>query len=327
MHTKLILIVALALACEGCRGQASVETEAIRIERFDKALLRLVEAGDDVGIQGEMLCDFTEMLDVVAKGVFNMQSTEAEGFFDRLVNYYSEPNLLRLYREAVAAYDSVGDVEQQLAHAFARLKECLPAMPVPHVYMHVSGFRQNVLTADNLLSISIDRYMGVDYPLYRDFFHPYQREKMLRERVAPDMLTGWLMSEYPFDGREAVLLDRIIYEGKIRYLVARALPDAPQRLLMGYTERDLEWCRANEPELWKTIIKRRHLYTPDLLTTEKYLDDAPATFLADNAPGALGVWIGWQIVRRYADVTNSSPEDLMRNTDAQDILTKSRYKP
>ena len=80
--------------------------------------------------------------------------------------------------------------------------------------MHVSGFNQNVLVGDSLLSLSIDKYMGKDYPLYQDFFYDSQKLKMQRGLVVPDYLAGWLMSEYPFAGKENVLLDRMIYEEK-----------------------------------------------------------------------------------------------------------------
>ncbi|MDR1919792.1 MAG: gliding motility protein GldB [Tannerellaceae bacterium] len=325
MRTKIVFMVALLISCAGCKGQD--EAEAVRIYRFDKALFRLLEAGNDVGIQGELLCDYPEMMEVLGKGVLNMQSPEAPGFFDRLTTYYSEPTLKGLYRDAIAAYDSIADLERQLGQAFAYLEGCFPAMSIPRMYMHVSGLSQNVLTADNLLSISIDKYMGRDYPLYRNFFYDYQREKMQRSRIVPDYLTGWLLSEYPFAGKEDVLLERMVYEGKIKYLVSRALPEVSARELMAYTETDYAWCRKHEPEVWKTIVERKQLYTPDLISTDKYIGDAPASFLSGEAPGSLGVWIGWQIVRLYMEETGATPDMLMRNVDAQDVLTKSKYKP
>jgi hypothetical protein len=147
------------------------------------------------------------------------------------------------------------------------------------------------------------------------------------ERIAPDYLTGWLMTEYPFDGNEAVLLDRMIYEGKVKYLVAQALPGVAPHTLMGYTEEEYAWCERNEAGLWKTVVERKHLYTPDLLTTEKYIADAPASFLSDDAPGNIGVWIGLRIVGKYAKETSATPETLMRETNAQEILAQSKYKP
>ena len=92
---------------------------------------------------------------------------------------------------------------------------------------------------------------------------------MTPEHIVPDYLAGWLMSEYPFEGKENVLLDRMIYEGKIKYLIHQAFPELKPEVLMGYTETSYNWCKENESNLWKAIIERKHLYTPDLMTTNK----------------------------------------------------------
>lgn len=330
MKRKIIGALALLLCCSGCKGQegdAFRSAEPLRIHRFDKALLRLIESDNDTAIQGELLCDYPEMMNVLGKGVLNMQTPETPGFFERLASYYSEPALKSLYRDAVALYDSVPDIEQLLGKGFAYLEAHFRRMPVPQVYMHVSGLNQNVLAAEGLLSLSIDKYMGKDYPLYLPFFYEAQREKMQRACIAPDYLSGWLMSEYPFTGREDVLLERMIYEGKIKYVVSQALPDVPPHVLMGYTEEEYAWCRKHEPDVWKSMIERKHLYAADLITTRRYLDDMPASFLADDAPGSAGIWIGWQIVCKYMEQTGASPEMLMQETGAQNILARSKYKP
>ena len=200
-------------------------------------------------------------------------------------------------------------------------------MQIPAIYMHISGLNQNVLVSDSLLSISIDKYMGEDYPLYQDFFYDYQLRKMLPELIVPDFLAGWLISEFPFEGKENVLLDRMIYEGKIKYIVLHAISEISIRTLMGYTDPQEKWCLDHEKNLWKEIISRKHLYTPDHVTTNRYFEDAPCTFLTLEAPGNIGTWIGWQIINAYMKETGSTPEMLMKNTNYQEILTQSKYKP
>jgi uncharacterized protein YjaZ len=325
IYSKILFILALLISFEGCKGQT--QAEPTKISRFDKALFKLIDGNNDTAIQGQLLCDYPPMLEVVGKGVLNMPKPEAAGFFDKLINFYSEPTLKNLYRDALALYDSIPLVEQDLGNGFAYLKSSFPNMPVPAVYMHVSGLNQNVLVDKNLLSISIDKYMGKDYPLYRAYFSEAEREKMQPALIVPDYLSGWLLTEFPFTGKEAVLLERMIYEGKIRHLVAAALPNVSPNVLMGYSESAYNWCKAHEGELWKAIIDRKHLYTPDRVTTARYFESTPASFLAPEAPANLGTWIGWQIVQKYVLETGATPADLMQNTNAQEILSKSKYKP
>lgn len=329
MRSGIFFIIALLLPCLSCKGQernSFADAEPIQIHRFDKALFQLIET-DNPTMQKQLMHEYYGMLDVIGKGILNMQSPDVTDFFDRLANYYSEPTLKELYRDAITLYDSINDIEKQLGVGFAYLQAYFPSMKVPAVYMHVSGLNQNILVAENLLSISIDKYMGKTYPLYLDFFYDYQLEDMQRSHIVPDYLSGWLLSEYPFAGKDNVLLERMVYEGKMKYLVSHALPEIDSRELMGYSEKDYEWCTAHEKTIWKAIIERKHLYTPDHITTNKYFEDIPSSFLSFDAPGKLGIWIGWQIVNKYMKETNSTPEELMKQTDAQEILTASKYKP
>lgn len=331
MNFKILLTFLMTIGFCSCNGQntnANNITTAtpMPINRFDKALFQLINS-DDTTLNQQLLNQYPLMTEILGKGILNMQSPEMPGFFNKLENFYSEPTLKNLYADAIKKYDSVTETEQSLGNAFAWIQDKFPTMQIPALYMHVSGFNQNVLVGDSLLSLSIDKYMGEDYPLYQDFFYDYQRRKMQPSHVVPDYIAGWLMSEYPFNGNENVLLDRMIYEGKIKYLIHQAFPELKPEVFMGYTETSYNWCKENESNLWKAIIERKHLYTPDLMTTNKYFDNVPSIFLASDAPGNLGSWLGWQIIDKYMRETNSTPEALMQNNDSQAILTDSKYKP
>lgn len=321
----------LSVALISCNGQTSVSIDyatvkPLPVQRFDKDLLHFLDQKDESDPK-DFIKRYPQMLDVLGKAVLNMKSSDFPGFFDKLKQYYSEPTLRSLYQDAVTQYDSLEKIEKDLGYGFEYLKGQFPFMQVPAVYMHVSGLNQNVLVADSLLSLSIDKYLGEDYPLYQDFFYEFQKRKMCSALVVPDYISGWLMSEFPFDGRENVLLDRLIYEGKIKYVLSQSLAEFEEAILMGYTAKEIRWCNDHEAEIWKSMIERKHLYTPDSQTTSKYFEAAPLLFNQEGAPGNIGVWIGWQIIKKYMEETGSSVGQLMNKTDAQEILTLSKYRP
>ena len=331
MRTTLFtacFLVASLFSCDGKSNHLAGDSASIpvAINRFDKELFHTIEAGDTAALLA-LEPRYAEMLDILGKAVLNVRDPQMPGFAGKAIRFYSEPTLKGLYRDAIARYDSIADIERALGQGFAYLKRAFPAMQIPAVYMHVSGFNQNVLVGDSLLSISIDKYLGEDYPLYQDFFYEPQRRKMCRGLVAPDYLSGWLMSEYPFNGKESVLLERMVYEGKIKYIVSRALDEPDPARLMGYTPEAIAWCERNEGEIWKAIIERKQLYTPDRLTTDLYFEETPSVFQENGAPGNIGTWIGWRIVERYMKETGATPEALMAENDAQAILAASKYKP
>ncbi len=331
IKNKVFLIIWVILNLTGCDGCCMLKGkeashEPIHIHRFDKAMYQLVLT-DNPERQQHLINTYPQMLKTLGLALFHNDEIQTNDFFDRIVNYYSEPNLNKLYRDALAKYELIETIENDLGKAFGYLHEAFPDMQIPAVYMHVSGLFQNVLVGDSLLSLSIDKYMGSDYPLYIDYFDKYQRRRMSQEYVVPDYLTAWLMSEYPFDGNDKVLLERMIYEGKIKYVLHQAVSQMIPEVLMGYTPEEYQWCKQNEAEVWKLIVERKQLYTPDRVTTSKYFLVRPSSFIADEAPGNLGCWIGWQIVTQYMKKTKASVAELMNNNDAQDILTKSKYKP
>ena len=328
MLYRLLYICVLSVVCLSCKGQGSnsfASADPIPVVRFDKALFQLIETNDTT-LAESLLASYPGMLDVTGKGILNMQSTEMPGFFNKLINFYSEPNLRGLYQDAMSRYDAIEDVEKSLGIGFAYLKANLPSLPVPRVYMHVSGFNQSILVAENLLSVSIDKYLGKDYPLYARFFNPYQLEKMQRANIVPDCLTAWLMSEYTFKGKENVLLERMVYEGKMKYLVSKALPSVEPGILIGYTKQQEEWANTYEGAIWKAMIENKHLYTPDIIQTNNYFLDTPSPLFTPESPGNIGVWVGWRIVNKYMEETGVAVEELMQ-AGAQDILSASKYKP
>jgi hypothetical protein len=304
--------------------------EMISINRFDSILLRWIET-DDPAILAQVKVRYPQMIEVLGKALFKTSPADSSAFFRNLINYYSEPTLLALYRDAVNFYSTgspeITGITQELSLGFKRMKTLLPAIRIPAIYMHISGLQQNMIAGDSLLSCSIDKYMGYDYPLYEDFFYDHQRKSMTPERIAKDYLNARIKSEYPYTGKDNMLLERMVYEGKIVYLLTQIGKNYTFQNIMSLTGDEYQWCRKYESVLWSTIIERKHLYTPDIAATSKYFQPAPSTFISAEAPGNLGYFIGYRIVESYMKRTGSTCEELMINKDAQDVLQKSRYKP
>lgn len=332
MNTRLQIFLLSVIVLTGCNAHAGSSghrsADPVEIVRFDKKLFEYITGAEDTtSLRETLIRDYPAMLDLTGKGILNIKSVDTPGFFEKLKAYYSNAALISLYKDALACFGEVNDIEQKLGQGFSFLNECFPEMKTPRVYMHVSGLNQNVLTGENTLSVSIDKYLGYDYPLYQDFFYAWQRIKMQPEYVAQDYLAGWLMSEFLFTGKENVLLERMLYAGKIKYLLSCAFPEIPPAQLMGYTEEEYRFVEENEKVIWQTIIERKHLYTPDQTTTGQYFEEKPSPFFSDGAPGNIGAFTGWQIIRKYVEETKCTPNLLMQNNNAQEILSLSRYKP
>jgi hypothetical protein len=71
------------------------------------------------------------------------------------------------------------------------------------------------------------------------------------------------------------------------------------------------------------------LYEPLGTRNMKIVTAGPSTDnVFQEAPGQVGNWIGWQIVRAYMKrYPNTDFAELNRLTDAQQFLEKAKYKP
>ena len=107
------------------------------------------------------------------------------------------------------------------------------------------------------------------------------------------------------------------------------LPEVSDTLKIGYSAKQLEWCKASEFNMWAYIIEQKMLYSNDMNELIKFTHEGPFTAaFGKDSPGRTGNWLGWQIVRAYM---NHHPEvtlqQLMDETDTQKIFTQSKYKP
>jgi hypothetical protein len=105
------------------------------------------------------------------------------------------------------------------------------------------------------------------------------------------------------------------------------MPESPDSLKTGYSQKQLNWCKANEGLIWNYFLQG-DLFTIDPDIIKNYLGEAPNTQgMPDVSPGNIGQWVGWQIVKKYeTDNPSISPEQLM-NTDARKIFEETKYKP
>jgi uncharacterized protein YjaZ len=325
-YRKTIALATLlfTLANAACNDQT--QQNITRVERFDLEMLRLVN-NDAVEDYDMFLQNYTTLVTLISKSVFRNVEEDPKQQLTQLVNYYKEPNLLTLYQDAVKQYQNVKQIEYNLGKAFAKLKQQLPNVNMPKCYLHVSGLQQNVIAADSLLSLSIDKYLGHDYPLYQHFFYEQQRRKMEPDFVVPDFLTAWLLSEFPFKGNPAKLIEKMIYEGKIKYALYYAYPQLIPELWMGYSPGQYQWCKQNEKMVWHFILENNHLYNTDYVTTAKYFNEKNSNFITTDAPPNLGTWIGWQIVAKYMNKNKGTIKELLHNNDYVGILKIAKYKP
>lgn len=294
-------------------------------ERFDSAFYRYLTNNEP---ENE-LSQYIPFLKVFGENILDIGNPDDTDFYSKLNEYFANPAIMSLYNDQQTMFSDISDINSELSRALDYFLKQFSEIKKPKVYMHVSGWEQKVVVTDDFLSLSADFYLGEDYPYYQDFFYDYQRKQMKRERVVPDYLLGFMMANLPFEGNEEILLEKMLYEGKLAYILSRLLPDRQIWDYVGYDKDEYLWCSNNQGRIWKTILQNQHLFTPNYRITSQYLKESPHTaFLPEESPGKVGVWVGYQIIIAYMkNNPDTSLSDLMKLNDYQEILKQSKYKP
>jgi hypothetical protein len=223
----------------------------------------------------------------------------------------------------------VQDTENQMFDAYAFLHCNFPKIQLPQLYFFVSGCNLSVFQEGNFAGIGADLYLGSDYPLYQKLSYHYLIQNMKPENIPIDISTAILSKNFLMESKSNRLIDYILYNGKLLYLLSKMLPKQTEENISGYTAEQLAWCKKYERDVWALMIEKKHLFSIDLQLIETYINDAPFTqSVSQDSPGRLGSWIGWQIVKNYVkNNDNIDIQQLAAENDYQKILEKSKYKP
>jgi len=328
----LLLLVSFTLAaCAPEKRKADISDSdlEVKIGRFDQ---------DFWAMKGQNIPQALTQLDSLYPDVLPLylQKVVQFGKVDdaitvvTLEKFFADTAVVHLYTDALHAYEHVEPIESDLTQAFRRVHFFFPDKKMPHFYMHISGLNQSVVVGDGFLSLSIDNYLGANYPLYERLgIYNYLRQNMCPEKVVPDYVVAWLTSEFPFVPHTGELMEELLYRGKILYVASVLLPDVEESVLMGYTPEQWKWCQKHESEMWLTMIEGKHLFSHDSMLRVKYLNDAPFTSIfSQESPGRAGMYVGWQIIENYMKSNpDVSPLDLLHSVNASYILQQSGYDP
>jgi hypothetical protein len=129
--------------------------------------------------------------------------------------------------------------------------------------------------------------------------------------------------------RGSRLIDQMIHNGKQLYILDCILPETPDSIKLGYTAKQTQWVKENEPQMWAHFLKENLLYSTELEKIGKLLNPSPnSPGMPPEAPGRTANYVGMQIIKQFMKRNpNINFEALVKMNDAQKILDLSKYKP
>ena len=120
----------------------------------------------------------------------------------------------------------------------------------------------------------------------------------------------------------------MIEKGKRIYLLSKFLPKTAEYKLIGYSEKQLEDTYEHEAVIWDLFVKNDYLQITDKNIIKNYIGESPKTQeLGEGAPGNIGSFCGWQIVKKFAKKNQNLTLQQLMDTDPEMILQLAKYKP
>lgn len=245
---------------------------------------------------------------------------------------YDDPQVRELYTSVDSIYSNTDVLDDELRKAFKYFYHHFPSHDSLKLYTWISNFEslEPVIVSGNTLLIALDLYLGEESHFYKTA-PAYIKYGFDKSFILSDVFQSYFSAYIPLMDDNSLLASMIHY-GKIHYLSALMLPDAAPELIMTYPGPKMEWCFANEGNIWAYFIDNNLLFSTHQQNKQRFIEDAPFskfyTSFDSDTPGRIGQWIGWRIVSSYMSAhPETSLSDLIKEQDAQKILRESRYKP
>lgn len=222
------MLFGLMLACVGCqwnlrKSDVGGADNVLVVDRYDQLECRYVTTGDFAALQ-QMNMQYPTETRMLVENVLQLGLANDPEMKTKLLLFFQDSTLQTIMNDVNQEFTDLTDVESQLSESFERLQKLLPNIKLPHVYTQIGSLDQSIVAGDGFLGISLDKYLGQDYPLYQKFgYSARQRSMMTRSFIVPDCLGFYLLSLYPMGEADTTRLARDRHMGKIQYVVNNAI--------------------------------------------------------------------------------------------------------
>jgi len=240
----------------------------------------------------------------------------------------------KIYKEAISKID-IAKLNKELTELFSQVKYYFPQFKDPKVFLYSSvlqGVMEPVFyqTKENMVFIDVTGFMGENNPNYKGLENYFQTS-MNPQNIVPKVSEILAENFVQPNTDHQKFIDDLIYNGKILTLQDAFLPNFPDYLKMNYSQKQYEWSKENEVNIWNFFVENNLVFSDDIRLKERFIKPGPFskfyTEIDNESSPQVGIFIGWQICKKFF---TEKPEvklpDFLKMS-AQEIFNQSHYKP
>jgi gliding motility-associated lipoprotein GldB len=316
---KIILLLTISVLLFSCKEKSETEKKIeeipvlLKLSRFDKIFFETPPEDLD-----KLKLEYPEFF--------------PEGIPDSVwVNKMTNPMWKELQEEVQKKYGDFESQKSEIEAVFKHAKFYFPNTRLPEIITLISemDYTNKVIYTGDYLLIAMELYLGKDHEFYKSEFPAYIRQNFEAAQIIPDVVTALSANQIPEEPNKT-LLSQMIFAGKELYIKDLLIPDYSDADKMGYNPEQIKWCQENESYMWRYFIDESLLYDTNPKLANRFIHRAPFSKfyleIDNESPGKVGAWLGWQIVRAYAE-NNKVDIKVLLTTDATTIFNNSKYKP
>lgn len=250
--------------------------------------------------------------------------------------FLADPYFVELFKYVGQQYNDMSDVKAEIKQALVYYRYYFPEVAVPTFYTVVGGIDEASPTklvegfeqdGKMVLILHLDWYLGKDNKYYGGL-PQYIRYQCDKKFLPIDCFRNVLVWQQLPNKEPITLLDNMVLAGKVLYFTELMFPNTPEADVFGYTTEQMQWAEQHHGDVWNYLIEKELIYSKDAGVAQHLVDVAPETKPFKGSPGRMGAYVGWKIV---CDFMENNPEislqQMMKMTDANELLKKSGYKP
>jgi len=304
----------------------------VRLERFEKSFFSIDSNNVAPGLL-KIRSEFPDFYPDFMQNILGVSGSDKDTatltVTKKFLSSYSS-----LAAELEKKFSNTADLENKIKQGFQFVKYYFPSYKIPKLVTYIGTLdAPGVAITKNHIAVGLQQFAGKDFQGYYtaeviQMFPAYITRRFDAKYIPANCMKAIVDDLFPDKSNGRPLIEQMIEKGKQWWLVDKFMPNDADSLKTGYTQKQLNWCKENEGLIWNYFVTGQNLeqIEPDVI--QNYIGESPTTQgMPESSPGNIGQWVGWQIVKKFADENRSLNPAQIMDTPARKILTEAKYKP